>query len=252
MQTLVRNYKAEIYQMLHSKLLIVHLVVPMVGILLFVSYYRYAPWENTDKISAYLQAVAMAFPILAAIVIGMDCEGERNAANFQRILTMSHSKKLGHLSKLLALGTLGVMSVLITVVGFGILTIAMGNDVIGLVDYFKLAMLLFVTNIGWYSIEYIVSFNWGSGIALGLGIVGGLLSPLMVFDLGDGIWQMIPCAWGMRLVGYTFEMMNASENQHIQGIFQQGFDRMIVISLLILFIFIIWSERWQGLGRQEE
>lgn len=252
MGVLMRNYKAEIYQMLHSKLLIVHFVVPILGVIVFTSYYRYAPWKDLDQISGYLQIVAVAFPILVGIVMGIANEEERKAAQFQRILTVPYSKKIAHLSKFLALSTMGVISVLIAIVGFGMLAIARGNEVIGGMDYFKLAMLLFITHISWYTIEYIVGFNWGSGIAVGLGIVGGLLSPLLSFSLGDSIWQITPCAWGMRLIGYAFEMMKDDKNPLTHQIFEHGIRYMIIISLIIFLIFMIWSEKWQGLCRQEE
>ncbi|MGL4738935.1 MAG: lantibiotic immunity ABC transporter MutG family permease subunit [Cellulosilyticaceae bacterium] len=252
MKGFVRNYKAELYQMLHSKLLLVHLVVPLIGILLFTSYYSYVPWNDVDQVATYLQVVAMAFPILIAIVIGMDYEEEKHAAYFQRLLTVPYSRKLGHLSKLLALGTLGVIAVVITVVGFGIPAIAMGNHVIELITYFKLALLLFVTYIGWYIIEYIVSFRWGSGSALGLGITGSLLSAILAFDLGNGIWQVTPCAWGTRLVGYAFGMTQTHADQAVRVLFEQGVGYMLIISLLLFILFAFWSERWQGEGSPDE
>ena len=253
MKAFINSCKAEFYQTIHSKLLGVHIVIPLIGIILFSSYYSYVPWENEDKILVYLQTVAMAFPILIAIVLAMSFEVEQNAGHFQRILSVPYSKTISHLSKLGILLLIGFMATLLTVVGFGIVSRLMGNEVYSILDYFKMTILLFIANIGLYMIQYIVSFQWGKGVALGLGIMGGLLSPLMYLGLGDGIWKYIPFGWGIRLVSYALNLMiNVSENGWVIQEFKQGFMVMSLVIMLLLVIFLFWSNRWQGAKTQEE
>lgn len=253
MKAFINSCKAEFYQIIHSKLLGLHIVIPLIGIILFSSYYSYAAWDNEDKILVYLQTVAMAFPILIAIVLAMSFEAEQNAGHFQRILSVPYSKRISHLSKLTILEVVGFIATLVAVVGFGIISRLMGNQIYSLLDYFKMATLLFVTNIGLYMIQYIVSFQWGKGLALGLGIMGGLLSPLMYLGLGDGIWKFIPCAWGIRFVSYASSLsMNASESKWIVQEFKESFMVMLVIIILISGIFLLWSSRWQGKNVQDE
>lgn len=253
MKQFINSCKSEAYQMIHSKLLGLHIGVPLIGIILFCSYYSYAPWENEDKILVYLQTVAIAFPILVAIVMAMSYEEEQDAGHFQRILSVPYSKTISHLSKLVILGSIGLMATLLTVVGFGFISRLMQNEAYGLLDYFKVAILLFIANFGLYMIQYIVSFQWGKGLALGLGIMGGLLSPLMYLGLGDGIWKLIPCAWGIRLVSYASNLvMNIDENGFMLQEFKQGFIVMSFIIILLLIIFLFWSNKWQGAKIQEE
>lgn len=77
MRELYHAVKSEGYLFLHSKLLGLHIGVPLLGITLFCSYYAYAPWADTDKILMYLQAVVLAFPLLIAIIIGMSYDDEK-------------------------------------------------------------------------------------------------------------------------------------------------------------------------------
>lgn len=252
MKQFTRSYRAEVYQIVHSKLLWIHLVIPIIGILLFGSYYSYSPWGNEDKIIIYLQTLATAFPVLIAIVVGMSCEEEKSAGHFQRMLSVPYSKTISHLSKLMVLGSQGFMSVLLAIVGFGMVSKFMGNHAVGMLDYFKLAILLLVSNLGWYMIQYIVSFQLGKGLGLGLGIAGGLLSPLMALGLGDGIWQMVPCAWGIRLASYALELIiKNGEYRLIISVFKQGFMSMLMITMLLLVVFLYWSKRWQGTEIEE-
>ncbi|MBU3803554.1 MAG: lantibiotic immunity ABC transporter MutG family permease subunit [Candidatus Cellulosilyticum pullistercoris] len=252
MKQFIKSYKAEVYQMIHSGLLWIHLIIPIIGVLLFCSYYSYSPWKNEDKIITYLQTLSTAFPVLIAIVVGISCEEEKNAGHFQRMLSVPYSKTISHLSKLMVLGSQGFIAVLLAVVGFGVVSKCMGNHTTGLLDYLKLAVLLFVSNLGWYMIQYIVSFQLGKGLALDLGIVGGLLSPLLALGLGDGIWQIVPCAWGIRLVSYALELiMKTGEYRLILLAFRQGFMSMLIITVLLLVMFLYWSKRWQGAEIEE-
>ena len=51
-------------------------------------------------------------------------------------------------------------------------------------------------------IQYLVVFYFGKGASIGIGIIGSLISALMLTGLGDGIWQVIPWAYSMRLSSY--------------------------------------------------
>jgi ABC-2 type transport system permease protein len=93
-------------------------------------------------------------------------------------------------------------------------------------------------------IQYLVVFSLGKGASIGIGIIGSLVSALMLTGIGDGIWRVIPWGYSMRL-SYYFVLYNANiliqKDEIIQGIF------IMIIFIAIIFISqLIFSNRWEG------
>ena len=80
--------------------------------------------------------------------------------------------------------------------------------------------------------------------SIGIGIIGSLISALMLTGLGDGIWQVIPWAYSMRLSSYFIlykENILIQNSEIIQGIF------IMIIFIAITFISqLIFSNHWEG------
>ena len=181
----------------------------------------------------------MAFPFLAALMTAIAYEAEENAGKCQRIMSVPYSRWIGHFSKLVVLILLGFMAVLITITGFGMIMRLMGYKSYMLQDYFKIAGLLMLTEISVYVIQYIVSFCFGKGIALGIGAFGSLVSALMQTGLGEGIWQFIPYAWGIRMAPYrTVLTFMSSESSILRGEMAKGSQLMLVITAAVLLLFL--------------
>ena len=53
-----------------------------------------------------------------------------------------------------------------------------------------------------YPISIPVGFSLGKSVSMGIGIVGSLLSALLVTGLGDFIWKFLPWGWGVRFMDY--------------------------------------------------
>ena len=62
----------------------------------------------------------------------------------------------------------------------------MGNDSIEISFYYKETLIVFSSNILLYMIQYLVVFYFGKGASIGIGIIGSLISALMLTGLGDG------------------------------------------------------------------
>ena len=66
------NYiRVDLYKALKSKVAITHLIIPIIGLVLMGSYFKLSIWSEIEKLSAYIQIVAMAFPLIISIVIAM-------------------------------------------------------------------------------------------------------------------------------------------------------------------------------------
>lgn len=245
----INLFKSNFYKIAHSNLLWLHIVVPLIGILLFIT----LPWQETKKLLVYFQTVATAFPLLIAIVTSMSSEEELNAGSFQNILSVPCSKAVVHLNKLSILSVFGFLATILAVGGFGIIFILMGNKILGLFLYVKIAIILFLSNFSLYVIQYMISYNFGKGISLGLGTVGSLLSSLLSLSLGDGIWYFIPYGWGIRLGTYSaYKYMNLGLSNVFIADFKIGVISMAIISSILLIIFLIWGKKWEGKSFQTE
>ena len=185
----------------------------------------------------------MSFPLIISIILNMVYEQEE-CGGFQYFLTTPNKKYLPHFSKLISIIILGLVSTLIAILGFGIMFYIMGNDSIEISFYYKETLIVFSSNILLYMIQYLVVFYFGKGASIGIGIIGSLISALMLTGLVDGIWQVIPWAYSMRLSSYFIlykENILIQNSEIIQGIF------IMIIFIAITFISqLIFSNHWEG------
>ena len=152
MKYLFRIIKTDIYKIIHSPLLLIHLVIPILGAAIFLAYYMISPWSEVEKVMAYLQVLAMAFPFLISLITVMVAEQEQRAGSFQMLLSSPCSRFIPHFSKLIVLLILGLFSSVIAVVGFGFIFRLMGNTYFSILLYVKEAILLFIGNVILYKI----------------------------------------------------------------------------------------------------
>lgn len=245
MKQYVRLFQSELYKLLHSSLAYVHLFVPILGITVFLAYYTISPWDEPEKVSGYLQILAMIFPVLIAVITTITSDMEAQTGFFQGLLGVPCEKKVIHITKLGVLLMFGLISALMAVVGFGILFHWMGNISFSTSFYIKAAVLLFSGNIPLYIVHYMISFAFPKGMGLGLGIVGSLLTALLLTGLGDRIWYYLP--WGISIRMCSIFVENEVENlifTEWTGV-RNGLGFMIAASIFLFLLFIFWGIKWE-------
>lgn len=251
MKQFIRTIKSDIYKALHSQVLLIHLFVPLFGMAAFLAYYNISPWSEPQKVSAYLQVLAMVFPMLIGIVTVVVSEQEVQAASCQMLLSTPCKRYIPHFAKLLVILIFGFLSSIIAVFGFGTLFRLMGNVVFPLSLYINSAILLFLGNLTLYILQYIVSFAFGKGIGLGLGIVGSLLSALLLTGLGDRIWTFLPWSISIRFCSMFVESKITNVSfVDLSGV-TQGVMFIGVTSAILLMILAAWSTKWDGRKNKE-
>lgn len=78
--TSFKNYlNADLYKFLKSKISISHFLIPIIGLILMLAYFTLSSWSEIEKVSAYIQVISMAFPLIISIVITMAYEQEEEA-----------------------------------------------------------------------------------------------------------------------------------------------------------------------------
>lgn len=238
--------KSDLYKLCHSPLLLIHFIVPVVGIILSVWYYSFSPWNELDKLSAYIQIVSVSFPVLIGIITSILAESEQKAGDFQILLSTATPKYMPHLTKLIWLIIFGFCSSLLALVGFGIGFSALGYTTFKLMFYIKTAVLLSISVISLYLLHYIISFIAGKGYSLGLGIIGSLLSALFLTGLGDGIWTFLP--WG--ITARFSETLLVSSVMNIHFLQFSGIIKSMIFILIFSFLFLITLillfNKWEG------
>ena len=59
-----RCLRADFYKMKRSPVAIAHIIIPIVVSTVFLGYYAISGWNETDKISAFYEALGFGFPVL--------------------------------------------------------------------------------------------------------------------------------------------------------------------------------------------
>lgn len=235
--------KADFYKFYHANIIKIHLIIPIMTVIIFLAYYIISPWSELQKVMSYIQIISMSFPLIISIIVNMVYEQEQEAG-FQYFLGIASKRYIPHFSKLILIFILGLISTLISILGFGIIFHLMRNNSIDIGFYFRQSFVMFGSNIIIYMIQYLVVFCLGKGASIGLGIVGSLISALMLTGLGDGIWSILPWAYSIRLCSY-FTLYNSNILIEKQPIVQFVI-MMIIYRVILLVLQLIFSNHWEG------
>ena len=243
----IKYLESDFLKMKRQPLLLMHIIVPIVGIMLFLAYYSYSPWSPVSKAEGFLEVLAVAFPTMIGIVCSMAVEQEAAAGNFQQMLT-SPVKLLPLFSMLTSLLILGFGAVLLAAGGFGAGFIAILHKVpFNLGFYLRAGCILFASSIFLYVFHIIVSLRFGKGASIGVGIMESLVSALFLTGLGNGRWQFVPCAWGGRLVsGFAQYAEDAGSFSNAVSDLHTGVVFCIAGTIAIILFACVWFSYWEG------
>lgn len=234
------------YKMNHSILLWIHLFIPILGAGIFLLYYKISLWQEYAKISAYLQVLAVVFPLLIGLITVIHAEQEAHAGGFQEMLSMPRANVFSHVAKILVFLFYGLIASLIAFTGFGVVFSWMGYKMFALSLYLSVGLLLFLSTIPLYFIHYLLAFTVGKSLGIGVGIAGFLLSALLVTGLGDVIWIYLP--WGISGRFSNIFLECARFNVSVftyPGMIGAIFAYFVMLVALVI-VFVLWGNRWEG------
>ncbi|MDD3415304.1 MAG: lantibiotic immunity ABC transporter MutG family permease subunit [Lachnospiraceae bacterium] len=239
-------FKSDLFKFFHTSVWIWHLVIPIAGAGMFLWYYSFSSMQEMDKVSLYIEVLSVTFPFVIGIVTGMVSQMEQNAAGSQLLLTTPTYKFFPHFCKLFVILLMGFSSSFLAFAFFGIGMGALGHTGLLLIFYVKLAVALFLSMIPIYIIQYMVSFVWGNGYSIGLGIVGSLLCALLITSLGDSSWWFLP--WGIAArFSMTFFVANISDFPFFQYAYvKQSVTALVLFVMVLVLLSGILLGRWEG------
>lgn len=247
MNSMIRCFKTEWLKSKHTPLLFLHVLFPIVGACVFAGYFHNSGWNEITNITTFLETIAIIFPFVVGIVVGIMVQLENGAGHFQLMLGTIRSRVAVYIGKLLYLIILAMLSTTFCIFLFAIL-----YPVMPLAFYVKPLIMLILSMIPLYLISMLIGFSLGKSVSMGLGIVGSLLSALFVTGLGDFVWKFLPWGWIVRFIDYCIlEYINPEQFNNASHELQIGFFYMVIFTIVIFILSLLWFNKWEGARENE-
>lgn len=202
MGELWRLVKAEAYKTRHTLLPWIHVLVPALGIAVFLFYYRWSIVDDEGKVYGYMQTLSIVLPLIVSVICSLSVEMEEQG-HFQTFLGTAVSKKNPLLAKWILLSGMGLLSILLATGGFAAGYRWMtGRMVYEAGEYMCMAAVLWLGGADLYLFHLFLNLTFSKHISMCVGTAELLVAALFLTGLGEGLWQIFPCSWGSRWCGY--------------------------------------------------
>ncbi|WP_394923713.1 lantibiotic immunity ABC transporter MutG family permease subunit [uncultured Robinsoniella sp.] len=245
MRSLWYLLKADFIKMKHTAFYPVHILVPLLGNVLFLAYFMISPWEPSGKIQAYLEVVAIAFPLIGAVVTAMAAEQEAMAEGFKEMLSQQYPRWEVWFSKFLMLFLTGLAADIFAIFTFWLgFRFLVGGSEAAFSIFAGAALIIIFCQIIMYTVHLMVGIRFGRGALMGLAVVECLVTALMLTGLGEGLWMFLPCAWGARLCDYF--MLYFQKGLFFNQVGPYTAAGILGATLIVFLLYLIWSGRFEG------
>lgn len=239
-----RYLKSDVYKLRHSWFFVIHLLFPLLGAALMLLYAHLSSGSELNKLDAFTQIVAIAFPFVISVVCQIAAEQELQAGHFQNMLTLP-SRQKAVFSKFAVLLLSGLFSATLSTVLFGIPFSCITGTKPPAGFFVFIPIVLWASNLMLYGLHLILAFRFGRNVGISIGVMGSLLSALLQTGLGTGRWYVIPYGLGVRFAENTLRILfhlQPMENREIQiGIL---FCTLATCGIMALAAF--WFSRYGG------
>lgn len=237
--TLYRAIRSELVKLRHTPLLPIHIFVPIAGAILFASYFDlYSFQPDYNKYKLVFEIIATFFPILISIITGLNTFIEDHAAHSQPILSAPNRIAI-FCGKFLVLFGGGVLSLISLALLFSVLV-----AIQGLIPHTPYIMLLETVivlafgNIILYIFHLFISFRFGLGQSLFLGVFESLQVIMYSNIVLAGVWKYIPFAWAIDLSHYVLDGKLAFHKNEVLI--------MGIITMISFIAVAVWISQWEG------
>lgn len=239
-----RYLKSDIYKLRRSRFFAVHLLFPVLGAALMLLYSHLSSGTKLNKLAAFTQIIATAFPFVISVVCQLAAEQELQAGHFQNMLTLP-SRTKAVFSKLAVLLLSGLFSAVLSTVLFGIPFSYITGAKLPAGFFVLIPIVLWISNAMLYGLHLILAFRFGKNAGIGIGAVGSLLSAVLQTGLGAGLWYVIPHGMGVHFaesaLAYLFHLPPAENSEALTGIL---FCSIFTCGIIVFTAF--WFSRYSG------
>ena len=169
MGVLSRVLRADFLKMKHTVFFWIHIAMPIIGIVLFLSYYSFSKVDSMNKVSGYIQVLSISFPLLLSIVCSSVVEQEALAGNFKELISTEYGRRKAFISKVCLLLICGLCSTILAVVGFAAgFHFLLGQNEFPLSLYVEISFILFGCQIFMYIFHLFLNFRFSKGASIGI------------------------------------------------------------------------------------
>lgn len=226
-----------------------HLIIPIAFSTVLILYFYERDQSQFHLYKSFMEAIAVALPLLIGVLCGMTASLEEQAGKFQVLLGSTSPKVIAYASKMLMLLFMELCSI-----GIALFIYIIGLKFILHVP--DLSYDIFITGGAWlvagsvalYCIYFFISCMFGMGASVLIGGAGLLMTALMNTGLGDAIWKYNPWAWGIRLSGLNgiLHFKEKGDNPLLMHEINSGVLVMIFGIICIIIASLIWFSKWEG------
>lgn len=238
--------KSDIYKLRRSWFFVIHLLFPVLGAVLMLLYSHLSSGTELNKLAAFTQIIAIAFPFVISVVCQVVAEQESQAGHFQNILTLPSRPKT-IFSKFAVLLLSGLFSVALSTALFGILFSYITGTKLPVGFFVLIPIVLWASNIMMYGLHLILAFRYGRNFGIGIGVIESLLSAILQTDLGTGLWYVIPYGLGVHFaesaMTYLFNLLPVGSFET-----QTGILFCIVVTCGTIGLAALWFSRYSGIS----
>ncbi|UYO63240.1 lantibiotic immunity ABC transporter MutG family permease subunit [Acetobacterium wieringae] len=229
---------------------IVHLAIPVLGILVFTVYQSMTIYPPEKFTVNYYQVLTLIYPLLAAWICSIITEQDVEAGGgFLLLSAPSRMKNL--LSELIFLILGGLVACLIVTLGYSVVAvIRIPGFSVPLSLTLCMALLIWGCAVFEYLFHTWLGFQFGRNVSFAVAAAEILFSALMLTGLGETIWFYVPSAWGVRLVSLLSRYWTQGDMRTVPAM-QLGIVVAAIVTLLMLAVLFVWFHRWEGRKNDE-
>lgn len=242
----IRLLRAEYRKMHRTILPAIHCVIPVAVSLLFLAYYRFAPWNSSEMLSGYVEVLGIALPLLISIIcaIAVDMEAGNH---FQVMLGVVRGRKRVLGAKWLALLGMELFALALAVGSFGVGFGFLGKQNIPPEWWLIIIGLLWFGSFLLYLWHLFLNLQFSKTVSMGVGMGESLISALFLTGLGDGRWQYVPGSYSARGSLEVLRIWFAeSGGKEILGGFMKHFCVNLLITVVLCAIIFLWFQFYEG------
>lgn len=246
--------RAEARKFAHTPVLWAHILLPLAGAFIFLIYDAYSAWSPQGETQMYLEALSVVWPFVAGIICGYGAEMEIQNGG-QNLLALPYGRTAALLAKWTVLMGMGLFASMLAVVGFGLVYRTFpGGDIYPPGWYFLMAVVIWAGQGVVYAFHLFLALCFGSTVSISVGVVGAVLSALMLTGLGNGRWMFFPHAWSGRWCDFMLALAGSRGDSALEAALAGQWKAPLIVCLAIFIILgaavLIWFKLFEG--RKEE